>query len=424
MRVLYDISTLGFAHLYRQSRGGAYRAELHISEGLAASSECELFFCANHSTVAYHGCEAFLREHQRLRTIPLVGSRASGGGASIGAVASAVHRNVRRLFGTNVLPSAVRGVAASVDRRIHRPAGGAESAVDVLHTSPAAPLPFAPRRGSPHRFLTVYDLAFVRFPHIYGDEHRHYLSAALGSLKPPDHVITTSRFVRDELVAERVAAADRIHVVPLAADPALFYRCVNTDRIDDVRRKYSIPDGPYVLGVNTPDVRKNVPRAVDAFARASGEGGGVIGSLVLTGHPGAGSHAIQQAIAAYPYLQRRIVLTGYVPDEDLAPLYSGAQQFVYSSLYEGFGLPPLEAMQCGTPVITSNTSSLPEVVGDGGLMVEPTDLDALAGAMLELATDRELRGRLQQRALAQAARFSWDLTTAATLGAYRTALQS
>ena len=113
-----------------------------------------------------------------------------------------------------------------------------------------------------------------------------------------------------------------------------------------------------------------------------------------------------------------------VPDEDLAPLYTGAQVFVYNSIYEGFGLPPLEAMQCGAAVITSSTSSLPEVVRDGGVMVPPNDLDLLAGTMLEVATDTDRRHRLQERALAQARRFTWERSTAATLQAYRTALQA
>lgn len=424
MRVLYDISTLGFGHLYQQSRGGAYRVELHISEGLAASAECELLLCANHSTVAYHGCEAFLRTHDRLSHVPLVGPSTRGSRSSVRSAASATHRAIRSMFGSNVLPAAVRRVARAVDRRLHRPVSGAASSVDILHCSPSAPLPPAINGRQPQRFLTIYDLAFMRFPAMYGPAYRHYLVEALGSLRPGDNVITTSHFVRDEIAAQGAAPADRIHVVPLAADPAIFYACTDADRIDAVRRKYGIPEGPYALGVNTPDLRKNVPRAVHAFARAAYDSRGVMGSLVLTGHPGPGSDRVLAAIAEHPDLRGRIILTGYVPDEDLAPLYSGAQVFVYNSIYEGFGLPPLEAMQCGTPVITSNSASLPEVVGDGGVMVAPEDLEALAGAMLDLAADADRRSHLRQRALAQARHFGWALSTAATLRAYRTALHA
>jgi glycosyltransferase involved in cell wall biosynthesis len=125
-----------------------------------------------------------------------------------------------------------------------------------------------------------------------------------------------------------------------------------------------------------------------------------------------------------PALRGRIVRTGYVIDEDLASLYRGALAFVYPSLYEGFGLPPLEAMQCGTPVITSNTSALPEVVGDAGIMVDPRDRDALSASMLTLCRNGTLRESLQRKCLARASRFSWEHTVACTIAGYRAALNA
>jgi glycosyltransferase involved in cell wall biosynthesis len=421
MRVLYDISTLGLAHLYRQSRGGSYRVDLHITEALAASGECELLFCANHSTVAYHGCLAFLAGHQPLRRVPMVAPRRRLAPPAVRAAATTVHRSVRHLCGSNVLPSAVRQCAAFLDKRLHPPVADAASAVDIFH-SPSVPLPDRAKGHSPQRFLTIYDLAYVRFPTMYGPAYQRCSIAALRSVCREDSIITSSTFVRDELCEQGVTSADRIHVVPLAADPALFYQCGDADAIATVRRRYGVPAGPYVLSVNSPDPRKNVPDAVHAFGRAAHEGRDVLTSLVLTGNPGPGSDGIQKTIAAYPALRNRIILTGYIPDEDLAPLYTGAQVFVYPSMYEGFGLPPLEAMQCGTPVITSNASSLPEVVGDGGVMVAPNDVDGLAGAMIDLARDAALRERVRQRALARARRFSWACSTTATLRAYRSAL--
>ena len=422
MRILYDISTLGLGHLYAQSRGGAYRADLHISEGLAASETCELFFCANHSAVAYHGCEAFLRQHRRLSAVSLIAPPTSSGRAALRAAASAAHAGARRLFGSNVLPSSVRRVASVLDKRLHARVAGTD-AVDVFHSSPSAPLPAA-TTGRPHqRFMTLWDLAFIRFPDLYGAPYRRYLLDALRSLRPGDNIITTSKFVRDEVLAEGVASADRIHIVPLAADRNIFYRCDKVDRIGTIRRRYAIPPGPYVLGVNTPDRRKNVPHAIHSFARAACESGTAVGSLVLSGHDGPASEEIRRAIDQYPELRDRIILTGFVPDADLAPLYTGATLFVYTSIYEGFGLPPLEAMQCGTPVITSNTSSMPEVVGDGGVMLAPDDSDGLSGAIVDLARDTGRRSLLRQRALEQASRFSWEASTAAMLRSYRAALE-
>jgi glycosyltransferase involved in cell wall biosynthesis len=294
-------------------------------------------------------------------------------------------------------------------------------AVDILHAS-STPLP-APAKGrSPQRFLTIYDLAYVSFPDLYGRAYERCTTAAIRSLQPGDRVITPSRFVRDELCERGIICHERVHVVPLAAHPALFHRCTDPERIASVCRRYGIPEGPYVLSVNSPDLRKNVPQAIHAFARAIQSAPDVARSLVLTGSCGPGSDRIRDAIAQYPALSGRIILPGYVADEDLAPLYTGAAVFVYPSLYEGFGLPPLEAMQCGTPVITSNTSSLPEVVGDGGVMVAPDDIDELAAAIVDIADDSARRDHLRQRALARARSFSWDFSTAAMLRAYRAAL--
>jgi glycosyltransferase involved in cell wall biosynthesis len=145
--------------------------------------------------------------------------------------------------------------------------------------------------------------------------------------------------------------------------------------------------------------------------------------LVLTGVQGWHFDQIFEEIANADEVRDRIILTGFVPDGDLAPLYSGALAFVYLSLYEGFGLPPLEAMQCGTPVITSNTSSLPEVVGDAGIMIAPTDGDALCQALLDLYNDPALGQAMSRKSLERAKLFSWEKTVERTIDAYKLALR-
>jgi glycosyltransferase involved in cell wall biosynthesis len=122
-----------------------------------------------------------------------------------------------------------------------------------------------------------------------------------------------------------------------------------------------------------------------------------------------------------PILKNRIIFTGYIPDEDLSAIYSGATAFIYPSLYEGFGLPPLEAMQCGTPVITSNTSSLPEVVGDAGIMINPTDEDALCQAILTIIQDSQLRKTLSEKGRERAQQFSWAKCAEETVKVYQIA---
>ena len=143
---------------------------------------------------------------------------------------------------------------------------------------------------------------------------------------------------------------------------------------------------------------------------------------MLVGTQGWDYNDIFEEIFKHEDIKKRIIITGYIPDEDLAALYSGALAFVYPSFYEGFGLPHLEAMQCGVPVITSNTCSLPEVVGDAGIMVDPTDADALCHSMLEIYNKSSLREAMSLKSIERAKQFSWEKCTQETLAAYKTAL--
>jgi glycosyltransferase involved in cell wall biosynthesis len=147
-------------------------------------------------------------------------------------------------------------------------------------------------------------------------------------------------------------------------------------------------------------------------------------SLVLVGTKGWLYDEIFEELSRNAALKDRIIVTGFAANEDLAALYSGAVAFVYPSLYEGFGLPPLEAMQCGVPVITSNTSSLPEVVGEAGIMVSPTDEDALCQSMLDIYNSDSLQQTMSLKSIEQAKKFSWEKCMRETIDAYKTALKS
>ena len=147
-------------------------------------------------------------------------------------------------------------------------------------------------------------------------------------------------------------------------------------------------------------------------------------SLILCGASEIDRSKLDQAIQECGPLARRIISLGHVPDEDLAPLYSGALVFVYPSFCEGFGLPPLEAMQCGTPVIVSNATSLPEVVGDAGILVDPADEDGLSRAMMGLYRNEQVRQEMSRKSLARAGRFQWDRTVQDTVAAYEKGMRS
>jgi glycosyltransferase involved in cell wall biosynthesis len=412
MRVLYDISTLGLGHRFARARGGSYRADERVVESLVASGECELLLCANHSSVAHEGCVAYLRTNPRLAGVPLLAARDRGPTATLRASIAAVHRWTRPLFGSSPLPTLLRNAGTLVDRCVHRPVTAAHAAVDVFH-SPATPLPrVRPGDGPPERFLTIYDLRHVRFASMYRGSYAQLAQAAIASVRPRDWIITSSEFSKAELCDCGILPADRIFVVPLAADARFFRPCRSAERREAVRRKYGIPPGDYFLVVTPDDPRKSIGTAVRAFRDFVRQERVRDLSLVLAGHARAAPRRDRDAV----------VTTGYVDDADLAVLYSGAMAFVYPSVYEGFGLPPLEAMQCGTPVIACDTSSIPEVVGSAGLLVPPADPDAMAAALRGVYRDPALRAALSERSLEQAARFGWDRSAAAMLAAYRTAL--
>jgi glycosyltransferase involved in cell wall biosynthesis len=185
--------------------------------------------------------------------------------------------------------------------------------------------------------------------------------------------------------------------------------------LEHVRDRYRLPDGPFILSVGTVQPRKNYGRLIESLARLR-ETHPDLG-LVIVGGRGWLEDPIYAALDAHG-LRKAVVFTGFADDADLPALYSLARAVALPSLYEGFGLPVLEAMACGTPVVTSNVSSLPEVAGDAALLINPLDVDALTSALDRLLTDESLRGTLRERGFARAAAFTWERAAKQLLGVY------
>jgi glycosyltransferase involved in cell wall biosynthesis len=210
-------------------------------------------------------------------------------------------------------------------------------------------------------------------------------------------------------------------VTHLGVDAA-FHPCGDEDRLARVRTRYAIPSGvPYVLSLAQMDFRKNTGRLMRAFVRMVEQEHISDLQLVLAGGFWQAESAVRRAWEALGPLRDRVHFIGWVEEEDLSPLYSGAEAFAFPSLAEGFGLPPLEAMRCGVPVVAGNATSLPEVVGDAALTVDPTDEDALAQALLDLHRSPTLRGDLARRGLDRSAAFTWESFGDKCLAAYREA---
>ncbi len=285
--------------------------------------------------------------------------------------------------------------------------------VDVLHY----PASFTRLLGSglsraSSVILTVHDLGFLRRPGWFRwDRSAYYRAMIRRSVRHATRILADSEATSRDLQEYLDVDPSRIDVVPLGVDSR--FRPAPENEVARARDTYDLPE-TFFLYVGTLEPRKNVPALIQAFDSIAGE---CEHDLVIAGRNGWKFNGIYDAAAAAQY-SGRIHFIGYVADDALPAVLSAADAFVWPSLWEGFGLPPLEAMACGVPVITSNTSSLPEVVGDAALTVPPEDVDAIAGAMLSLLADSELCRSLRERGLKRAGEFTWRRTAEQTYAAY------
>jgi glycosyltransferase involved in cell wall biosynthesis len=230
-------------------------------------------------------------------------------------------------------------------------------------------------------------------------------------------VTTPSHFSRREVARLYPWLRDRAFVTPNAVKSAFYPRPLA--EVEQVKNAFDI-SAPYFLFVGTPQPRKNIARVVEAFLAVTRKVERV--QLVIAGKSTPELGKLRRAHQA-AFASGRVVATGYVSDDDLACLYSGCIALVFPSLYEGFGIPALEAMACGAPVITSNSTALPEAAGEAALLVDPEDTAAIAAAMRRVLEAPDLRAALRARGFAHARQFTWARTARATVEAYQAALE-
>lgn len=278
---------------------------------------------------------------------------------------------------------------------------------DLLHTTGhSAPLLW-PRR----LVMTLYDLAPTRIPDLLPHwRSRFYWGRFIPfTAKFADAILVPSHSTKRDLVTLCHIPEDRVHVIPLGVPLDAFNE---RQGASEVRRRYNL-EGPYLLYVGTIDRRKDYPALLQALLQLDPRI-----TLVVAGTIIAGRTEFPQQVERLG-LQDRVRYLGYVPEPDLPGLYAGAEVFVYPSFYEGFGLPVLEAMACGTPVITYNATSLPEVVGDAGLLLDPPwTAEVLADAIRRLLEDEGLREALRHKGIERAKRFDWKETARLTMKVY------
>ena len=239
------------------------------------------------------------------------------------------------------------------------------------------------------------------------------------SMRRADAIVTDSEFSRSEIVKYYPQFAGKIRVVPCGVDLQRFHPVEDAAAIAQVRKTYGIGER-YFLYLGTLEPRKNLERLIEAYA-AYAKSMDDPAQLVLAGGKGwlyDGIFARVQALG----LEDRVIFTQYIASEDMCALMSGALAFTFPSLYEGFGMPPLEAMACGTPVLVSDAASLPEVTGNSAVIVRAEDTDSITQGLVRLDTDADLRRRLSQEGLARAKTFTWERSAGMLYDIYREVL--
>ena len=254
--------------------------------------------------------------------------------------------------------------------------------------------------------VTVHDMVYKAYPETVRARTRHMLSLGLvQSMTRADRIVTDSEFSKSEIIKYYPEFASKIRVVPCGVDSEKFYPVHDETAFRKIQKKYQLPDS-YFLYLGTLEPRKNLENLISAYAEFA-KMQEHPAKLVLAGAKGWLYDSIFQQVKRL-HLEQQVIFTEYIQEQDLCTLMSCALAFVFPSIYEGFGMPPLEAMACGTPVLVSDSASLPEVTGTDAVIVKPDSIPDMTKGLNRLFTDENLRKMLSQKGLARAKSFSWE----------------
>src|SRR5215510_7215167 len=287
--------------------------------------------------------------------------------------------------------------------------------VDVLHVQYTAP-PFCRIPV----VVMIHDLAFERMPETFTRRGSFQLKLTVRwTAKKAVKVATVSEYSRQDLLDIYKLPPEKVVVTYNGVESSFTPQPLVPNEAEEVRRRFGV-SRDFLLAVGSLQPRKNLVRLIRAYARLRSERQDFSPQLVIVGRKLWLAHEIFDEVIRQCWADD-VILTGYVADEDLPALYRAARAFVYPSLFEGFGLPPLEAMACGTLVVTSDVSSLPEITGDAALLIDPNDERALANALIEVVNNDRLRAELREKGIAQAKKFTWRDAAEKTLRLYQEA---
>lgn len=418
-KVVLDLAFLG--HEARTQRG-TERVVRQLFEGLLKSGQCDLSFVA---TSHLAGTFDFL-QGRGLDPEELL--HFSAGQLARSRMGRSLSRAVHAVLHWSSPPARIARYALS---HLARLCTGDESNISPawmagaqIYHSPHTPFPGAVAENSRLRkFITCHDFIPLKFPQNSSPGARRFIDEVLACLQPQNFAFCVSEATRHDVLTFSKMPPERVFVTPLAANADIFYPVEDGGQLAAIRERYGIGSEPYFLMLSAHDPHKNFGHVVECFAALVETGALGECNLVVVGPNPGRDLTLQRVVARFPSVGKKIVVAGFVPDEDLAAIYSGSLAFLFPSLAEGFGIPPLEAMQCGVPVIASNTTSVPEVVGSAGMLLPPTDKDLWCDAMLRMSGDATLRSEFSGRSRARARLFSWERFIAETLRGYRASLE-
>lgn len=403
MKLIFDASVLGLGVYSSAARTGIYRVTLQILKGLTQQKNIEIGIAAVENLPE---TLQFLRINFPANKFQLLNYQED-------IKKARVHNFFLNFFSLNSVPQKIiRKLFLKLQSSKTIYELDSEKTVHFqLYYSSFLPIPKEINQlPEIKKVLTVHDLIPLVYPKYTTEWSADNIKKVIESIAEGTKVVSISASTKADLLKFTDVNSENIHIIPISADTKLFQKVTDRNKIQAAKQTYGISETPYFLSVSTLEPRKNFETTIKAFSHFVETNETTNIQLVLVGTKGWKFEKIFEELKASPQVQSKIIFTGFVADNDLPALYSGALGFVFPTLYEGFGLTPLEAMLCGTPVISSNNSSIPEVVGDAGILVEATNVVALSEAMLFIFSDAELRENLKIKAFEKAKEFSEERT--------------
>ncbi len=411
MKVIFDISSVGDNP---KTRTGVARTAWTLADLLHQKLGYNISFSATGSIEASLQTERLLNSYQNLRSAIY----------PVSPIARNVNQLNKQVNNNSLIEKTKQLTLPNISRVLNITRQPIDPKIlaeaDIFHSSYPR-IPKQVRKALPNRHIqTVYDLT----PLILDEKYflpgqRGINQRMIDTIQPDDWVTTISNSARNDLLNRRpYLNPDRVITVYLAAAAALFYPVSDLAIIEAIKQKYQIPQGDYFLSLHSLAPHKNMEHLISCFRQVIEQEKAKDLHLIICGGNENSLASLMQSNQLTSMDLKNIHFTGFIDDCDLAAIYSGAIGFIFPSLYEGFGLPLLEAMQCGCPVISSNTSSMPEVVGEAGFLISPTDRDVLCESIIKLYRDNGLRSKYSLLSIERSTLFSWAKTVNETLDIY------